>query len=171
MHILFYAQRSQCGHAVAPSAAPSFQPINKPCPTVLPYVASARFLIVSRQAEVDHRLHCASGAAIDDSMRSLIMSNQNQGGSRGGSHEQHVQAGQQSHKNTQQDQSSDASDQQHGTSRGGSHEQHVQAGQQSHKNSQQNQSNSGGNQQQGSSTQGGTHEQHVKAGQQSHKND
>ena len=36
------------------------------------------------------------------------MSNQNQGNSRGGSHEQHVQAGQQSHKNDQQNQSSSA---------------------------------------------------------------
>ncbi|MEN2674031.1 hypothetical protein [Herbaspirillum huttiense] len=64
------------------------------------------------------------------------MSNQNQGNSRGGSHEQHVQAGQQSHKNDQQNQSSSGSGQQQGdSSRGGSHEQHVKAGQQSHKNS------------------------------------
>ncbi len=53
---------------------------------------------------------------------------QNQGGSgqRGGSHEQHVKAGEQSHKND--------GDKESGGQRGGSHEQHVKAGQQSHKN-------------------------------------
>lgn len=55
------------------------------------------------------------------------------GNTRGGSHEQHVQAGQQSHKNAPGSQSSGNS-QPSGT-RGGSHEQHVKAGQQSHKNS------------------------------------
>jgi hypothetical protein len=57
------------------------------------------------------------------------MPNSNQGGS----HEQHVKAGQQSHKNeggpSQQDDKK-----QSGGQRGGSHEQHVKAGQQSHKN-------------------------------------
>ena len=43
----------------------------------------------------------------------------------GGSHEQHVKAGEQSHKGSHSESSS----------RGGSHEQHVKAGQQSHKNS------------------------------------
>ncbi|HWU63549.1 MAG TPA: hypothetical protein VN112_16140 [Ensifer sp.] len=54
----------------------------------------------------------------------------------GGSHEQHVKAGEQSHKNTgsQQNASSDKDNSSSG-SRGGSHEQHVKAGQQSHKNS------------------------------------
>jgi hypothetical protein len=67
--------------------------------------------------------------------------------SKGGSHEQHVKAGEQSHKNTgSQSKSSDRQE----TSRGGTHEQHVNAGKQSS---------------------GGTHEQHVKAGEQSHKND
>ncbi|WP_439815522.1 hypothetical protein [Zavarzinia sp. CC-PAN008] len=47
----------------------------------------------------------------------------------GGSHEQHVKAGQQSHKN------SGSSDSKQASSRGGTHEQHVKAGQQSHKNS------------------------------------
>jgi hypothetical protein len=58
-------------------------------------------------------------------------------GTRGGSHEQHVKAGEQSHKNTagaqghheKTDQDSSKSTQ------GGTHEQHVKAGQQSHKNS------------------------------------
>lgn len=45
-------------------------------------------------------------------------------GTRGGSHEQHVKAGEQSHKSAPA-----------GTSHGGSHEQHVKAGEQSHKNS------------------------------------
>lgn len=47
------------------------------------------------------------------------------------SHEQHVKAGQQSHKNEGSSHSKSASS---GSSRGGSHEQHVKAGQQSHKN-------------------------------------
>jgi len=50
-------------------------------------------------------------------------------GTQGGSHEQHVKAGEQSHKNTGGSESGHES----GT-RGGSHEQHVKAGQQSHKN-------------------------------------
>jgi hypothetical protein len=54
----------------------------------------------------------------------------------GGSHEQHVKAGQQSHKNTDTKQaSSSKNDQSPSGSRGGSQEQHVKAGQQSHKNS------------------------------------
>jgi len=58
-------------------------------------------------------------------------------GSHGGTHEQHVKAGEQSHKNTGSDSSSSNSDNQTEEGqgmRGGSHEQHVKAGQQSHKN-------------------------------------
>ncbi len=56
--------------------------------------------------------------------------------SQGGSHDQHVKAGQQSHKNTDTKQASSNNEQQSGSgTRGGSHEQHVKAGQQSHKNS------------------------------------
>ena len=51
---------------------------------------------------------------------------------RGGSHEQHVKAGEQSHKNDDQSKSADSSDNQ--GSQGGTHEQHVKAGEQSHKN-------------------------------------
>jgi hypothetical protein len=51
---------------------------------------------------------------------------------RGGSHEQHVKAGE-SHKNTSGSGSKDSGSE--GSTRGGSHEQHVKAGQQSHKNS------------------------------------
>ena len=47
-------------------------------------------------------------------------------GQRGGSHEQHVKAGEQSHKID--------GDKKSGGQRGGSHEQHVKAGQQSRKN-------------------------------------
>lgn len=54
--------------------------------------------------------------------------------SQGGSHEQHVKAGQQSHKNTDTKQASSRKEQRSGE-RGGSHQQHVKAGQQSHKNS------------------------------------
>ncbi|CAN7531695.1 hypothetical protein LJR251_003686 [Rhizobium rhizogenes] len=57
----------------------------------------------------------------------------------GGTHEQHVKAGQQSHKNmdntTRNASSSGSREQQSSSSRGGTHEQHVKAGQQSHKNS------------------------------------
>ena len=56
----------------------------------------------------------------------------------GGTHEQHVKAGQQSHKNMEsntRNASSTGSREQHsGGSRGDTHEQHVKAGQQSHKN-------------------------------------
>jgi len=54
---------------------------------------------------------------------------------RGGTHEQHVRAGQQSHKNdeTRQGRARD-DDNNNNSNRGGSHEQHVRAGQQSHKN-------------------------------------
>ncbi len=55
--------------------------------------------------------------------------------SHGGSHEQHVKAGQQSHKNSDAKHASGNREQQSGGERGGSHEQHVKAGQQSHKNS------------------------------------
>lgn len=56
----------------------------------------------------------------------------------GGTHDQHVKAGQQSHKNmednTRNASSSGSHEQRSGGSRGGTHEQHVKAGQQSHKN-------------------------------------
>lgn len=55
----------------------------------------------------------------------------------GGTHDQHVKSGQQSHKNQATHQAAGAkrgSDQTKGN-QGGSHEQHVKAGQQSHKNS------------------------------------
>ncbi|MBB4245082.1 MULTISPECIES: hypothetical protein [Rhizobium] len=55
--------------------------------------------------------------------------------SQGGSHEQHVKAGQQGHKNTDTKQASSHKEQRSGGVRGGSHEQHVKAGQQSHKKS------------------------------------
>ncbi len=62
---------------------------------------------------------------------------------RGGSHEQHVKAGQQSHKNMddkgrQQQHAAGGNQRQQGDgsgTRGGTHEQHVKAGEQSHKNS------------------------------------
>lgn len=56
---------------------------------------------------------------------------------RGGTHEQHVKAGQQSHKNDDRTRHAGEpdSDRRGGQGeRGGSHEQHVKAGQQSHKN-------------------------------------
>ena len=60
------------------------------------------------------------------------MPNSNQGGS----HEQHVKAGEQSHKNEGggQRQAQENKSSQGGGERGGTHEQHVKAGQQSHKN-------------------------------------
>ena len=54
---------------------------------------------------------------------------------RGGTHEQHVKAGQQSHKNSPAGSGSTGSTgKSASSSQGGSHEQHVKAGQQSHKN-------------------------------------
>lgn len=61
----------------------------------------------------------------------VMTKDSNRGGDHA-SHEQHVKAGQQSHK--QEGSSSNAKSASSGTSRGGSHEQHVKAGQQSHKN-------------------------------------
>ena len=54
---------------------------------------------------------------------------------RGGSHEQHVKAGEQSHKNTSSTggSHSQSSYESGSGTRGGSHEQHVKAGEQSHK--------------------------------------
>ena len=75
----------------------------------------------------------------------------------GGTHEQHVKAGQQSHKNTSGSQNTGP---EHEGTRGGTHEQHVKVGQQSHK-------NTSGPQNAGPEDEGtrsGTHEQHVKAG-------
>ena len=99
-------------------------------------------------------------------------------GTRGGSHEQHVKAGEQSHKNTSgSTQSMSEGERTRGSvqeqqdqgehTRGGTHEQHVRAGQQSHKNTTGSGSQTGS---EGEHMRGGTHEQHVKAGQQSHKN-
>jgi hypothetical protein len=53
----------------------------------------------------------------------------------GGSHEQQVKGGQQSHKNTDSKQTTSPNNDRSSDNRGGSHEQHVKAGQQSHKNS------------------------------------
>ncbi len=58
---------------------------------------------------------------------------------RGGTHEQHVKAGQQSHKNDDRthhagERDSDRRESGGHGERGGSHEQHVRVGQQSHKN-------------------------------------
>ncbi len=60
----------------------------------------------------------------------------NSTGTQGGTHEQHVKSGQQSHKNTTGS-SSAQHDNAHSSksTQGGTHEQHVKAGQQSHKNS------------------------------------
>jgi hypothetical protein len=59
---------------------------------------------------------------------------------RGGSHEQHVKSGEQSHKNSGgasrgSHKSGEEKDGKMGGTQGGTHEQHVKAGQQSHKNS------------------------------------
>jgi hypothetical protein len=60
----------------------------------------------------------------------------NQTDNRGGTHEQHVHAGEQSHKNSSSTSNGKSASHDNGSStRGGTHEQHVKAGQQSHKNS------------------------------------
>jgi hypothetical protein len=65
-----------------------------------------------------------------------IMANQNHDTTRGGTHEQHVKAGEQSHKNSGSSAGSagGGASQSSGSARGGSHEQHAKAGEQSHKN-------------------------------------
>ncbi|MCE0744664.1 hypothetical protein LWC05_12325 [Acetobacter sicerae] len=54
---------------------------------------------------------------------------------KGGSHEQHVKAGEQSHKNAGASHSEKEKGEHGSGTRGGTHEQHVKAGQQSHKKS------------------------------------
>jgi len=112
-----------------------------------------------------------------------MASNKNQSpraGNQGGTHEQHVQAGRQSHKNDASRQSDSLSNQQSG-SRSGSSQQSgnqsnssQQSGNQSSA-SQQSGRQSNGSQQSGARSgagvQGGTPEQHAAAGRQSHKND
>lgn len=62
------------------------------------------------------------------------MKNDNTKKTQGGTHEQHVAAGRQSHKNSSMGGSQSSNRQSSGT-QGGTHEQHVQSGRQSHKNS------------------------------------
>ena len=88
-----------------------------------------------------------------------MVSNQNKAsrpGNQGGSHQQHVEAGRQSHKNDASRQSDSLSNQQSGSGSGGS----AQSGSGLR-------SGSGS----GAGVQGGTPEQHAAAGRQSHKND
>jgi hypothetical protein len=72
-------------------------------------------------------------------------------GNKGGSHEQHVKAGQQSHKNTSSSEAKTSSLDERGKMSGSGQDRETMGG-------------SPG------STRGGTHEQHVKADRQSHKN-
>ena len=53
----------------------------------------------------------------------------------GGTHEQHVKAGQQSHKNQNEEDQTTERESSGSAQRGGTHEQHAKAGQQSHKKS------------------------------------
>jgi hypothetical protein len=87
-----------------------------------------------------------------------------------GTHEDHVRAGQQSHKNTAE--APPAKDGQHDPKhggQGGTHEQHVKAGEQSHKNAPAASGKMDAAPAPHPGGQGGTHEQHVAAGAQSHK--
>jgi hypothetical protein len=72
-------------------------------------------------------------------------------GNQGGSHEQHVKAGQQSHKNSSPSDSKTSSREERGQMSGTDQDRAAMGGSQG-------------------LTRGGTHEQHVKADQQSHKN-
>jgi len=98
-----------------------------------------------------------------------MASNQNKAprpGNQGGSHEQHVQAGRQSHKNDAGRQSDSLSNQQSGSgSRSGQSQQSGSGSGSRSGQSQQSGSRSG------AGVQGGTPEQHAAAGRQSHKND
>lgn len=112
-----------------------------------------------------------------------MTSNQNKtprAGNQGGTHEQHVQAGRQSHKNDASRQSDSLSNQQSGNQASGSQQSGNQSNssQQSGRPSNQSQqSDRQSNQSQqsgarsGAGVQGGTPEQHAAAGRQSHKND
>ena len=86
-----------------------------------------------------------------------------------GTHEDHVRAGEQSHKTTAS--ASAPKGAENGShpagTQGGTHEQHVKAGQQSH--SQAADAPETMHKEGAAGAQGGTHEQHVKAGHQSHK--
>jgi hypothetical protein len=75
----------------------------------------------------------------------MIMANKGKSGKQGGTHEQHVKAGQQSHKNDGNQQSGSRSGGSAGSggTRGGTPEQHAEAGRQSHKNDGNKQSASG----------------------------
>jgi hypothetical protein len=89
-----------------------------------------------------------------------------------GTHEDHVRAGQQSHKNSPAAAApkSEPTTKAPASNQGGTHEQHVKAGQQSHKNTSDTASSKDDVSASKSGGQGGTHEQHVNAGKQSHKN-
>jgi hypothetical protein len=70
-------------------------------------------------------------------MKGMIMANNSKSGTRGGTPEQHAEAGRQSHKNDANKQSGSGSGSRSGSSsgtRGGTPEQHAAAGRQSHKN-------------------------------------
>ena len=100
----------------------------------------------------------------------IMASNQNKSaprsGNQGGTHEQHVQAGHQSHKNDASRQSDAQSNQQSGSRSG----QSQQSGSGSGSGSRSGQSQQSGSRS-GAGVQGGTPEQHAAAGRQSHKND
>jgi len=81
-------------------------------------------------------------------------------GNQGGTHEQHVQAGRQSHKNDASHQSDSLSNQQSGNASIGSQQSGSRSGQSAQSGSRS-----------GAGVQGGTPEQHAAAGRQSHKND
>src|SRR5208283_2167292 len=132
--------------------------------------ANLRFDLIDTKSALSRRslsppFICLWRSRNKESLRPLIRTHvkgkQIMSNSQGGSHEQHVKAGEQSHKNTS---GSGKTGSEEG-SRGGSHEQHVKAGEQSHK-------NTSGSGKTGSEegSRGGSHERHVKAGQQSHKN-
>lgn len=107
-----------------------------------------------------------------------MASNQNKSaprpGNQGGTHEQHVQAGRQSHKNDASRQSDSLSNQQSGSRSGQS--QQSGSGSRSGQSQQSGAGSRSGQSQQsgsrsGAGVQGGTPEQHAAAGRQSHKND
>jgi hypothetical protein len=93
-------------------------------------------------------------------------------GNQGGTHEQHVQAGRQSHKNDASQQSDAPSNQQSG-SRSGQSEQSGSSSRsgQSQQSGSRSESNLQSGSRSGAGVQGGTPEQHAAAGRQSHKND
>jgi hypothetical protein len=141
------------------------------------YPFNCRARIIASPKALQHIRFCSifDEQDISPTLKGMIMAStkNSRPGNQGGTHEQHVKAGQQSHKNSGNSQSASSSGSRSGAGvQGGTPEQHAAAGRQSHKNSgnSQSASSSGSSSRSSGGTRGGTPEQHAAAGRQSHKN-